>query len=104
MNPTGNARPPMNLYNTLSRREESLTPLRMDGDGNPHLRVYACGPTVYSFAHIGNFRSFLTTDLLLRTAHAIGWRTRYVSNVTDVGHLTEDDFADARGQDKMARA
>jgi cysteinyl-tRNA synthetase len=78
--------------------------MRTDGDGHPLLRVYACGPTVYSFAHIGNFRSFLTTDLLLRTAHALGWRTQYVSNITDVGHLTEDDYADARGQDKMARA
>ena len=94
----------MNLYNTLSRKEESITPLQADSEGHPMLRVYACGPTVYSFAHIGNFRSFLTTDLLLRTAHALGWRTQYVSNITDVGHLTEDDYADARGQDKMARA
>jgi cysteinyl-tRNA synthetase len=95
---------PLTLYNTLSRREEPLAPLHTDADGHPTLRVYACGPTVYSFAHIGNFRSFLTTDLLLRTARALGWRTRYVSNITDVGHLTEDDLADARGEDKMARA
>jgi cysteinyl-tRNA synthetase len=106
--PIDNERSTMNteltLYNTLSRREEAVTPLQMDVDGHPMLRIYACGPTVYSFAHIGNFRSFLTTDLLLRTARALGWRTRYVSNITDVGHLTEDDLADARGQDKMARA
>jgi len=94
----------LRLYNTLSRQEEAITPLQTDAKGRPVLRVYACGPTVYSFAHIGNFRSFLTTDLLLRTAHALGWKTHYVSNITDVGHLTEDDYADARGQDKMARA
>lgn len=92
------------LYNTLSRQEEELTPALNDADGTPLLRIYACGPTVYSFAHIGNFRTFLTTDLLLRTARAIGWKTRYVSNITDVGHLTDDDLADAGGEDKMARA
>lgn len=95
---------PLTLYNTLSRRAEPVEPAQTDADGTPLLRVYACGPTVYSFAHIGNFRSFLTTDLLLRTARALGLRTRYVSNITDVGHLTEDDLADASGQDKMARA
>ncbi len=94
----------LRLYNTISRQTESLSPLLADEQGRPTLRVYACGPTVYSFAHIGNFRSFLTTDLLLRTAHLQGWRTQYVSNITDVGHLTEDDLADAQGQDKMARA
>lgn len=96
--------PALTLYNTLTRREEQVTPLQTDAFGHPVLRIYHCGPTVYAFAHIGNFRSFLTTDLLVRTAHAIGWKTRYVSNITDVGHLSEDDYADARGQDKMARA
>lgn len=96
--------PSLVLYNTLTRQLEPLTPLHTDAEGRPLLRVYACGPTVYAFAHIGNFRSFLTTDLLVRTAHALGWRTRYVCNITDVGHLTEDDLADAAGQDKMARA
>jgi cysteinyl-tRNA synthetase len=69
-----------------------------------HLRFYACGPTVYSYAHIGNFRSFLTADLIVRAAHAIGLKTTYVTNITDVGHLTEDDLADAAGEDKMVRA
>ncbi|MDX1741121.1 MAG: cysteine--tRNA ligase, partial [Rhodothermales bacterium] len=68
------------------------------------LRFYSCGPTVYSTAHIGNFRSFLTADLIVRTAQAIGWEVRYVTNVTDVGHLTEDDVADSSGQDRMAKA
>ncbi len=96
--------PALRLTNTLTRQVEEVMPSQTDADGHPLLRVYSCGPTVYSFAHIGNFRTFLTTDLLLRTARALGWRTQAVSNVTDVGHLTEDDLADAHGQDKMAKA
>jgi len=69
-----------------------------------HLKFYSCGPTVYSYAHIGNFRSFLTADLIVRTARAIGWRVTWVSNITDVGHLTDDDVADAQGEDKMEKA
>ena len=95
---------PFRLYNTLSRQVEAVEPSERGADGAPHLRFYACGPTVYTYAHIGNFRSFLTADLILRTAQAIGWETTYVSNVTDVGHLTEDDYADAGGEDKMTRA
>jgi len=96
--------PVLSLHNTLTRQAEPIEPALTDADGHPLLRVYGCGPTVYSLAHIGNFRSFLTTDLLLRTARALGWRTKYVSNVTDVGHLTDDDVADAQGQDKLAKA
>ncbi len=91
--------PEFRLYNTLSNAVEPVVP-REAG----HLRFYSCGPTVYSYAHIGNFRSFLTADLILRTAEALGWRTTYVTNVTDVGHLTEDDAADASGEDRMAKA
>ncbi len=94
----------LRLTNTLTRQLEPVEPTQTTADGMPLLRVYGCGPTVYSYAHIGNFRSFLTTDLLLRTARALGWQTRYVSNVTDVGHLTGDDLADADGEDKMAKA
>ncbi|WP_440683459.1 cysteine--tRNA ligase [Cysteiniphilum halobium] len=68
------------------------------------LKFYACGPTVYSYAHIGNFRSFLTADLIVRLAKASGLTVKYVSNITDVGHLTNDDIADAQGQDKMIKA
>ncbi|MEM6336692.1 MAG: cysteine--tRNA ligase, partial [Bacteroidota bacterium] len=90
---------PFRLYNTLLRSTEPLVTQEPN-----HLTLYSCGPTVYSYAHIGNFRSFLTSDLIVRTAQAIGWKTTYVSNVTDVGHLTEDDVADSSGEDKMARA
>ncbi|MDK3157575.1 hypothetical protein QPK87_13465 [Kamptonema cortianum] len=87
------------LYDTLSRK---VKPLQTVEPG--HLRFYSCGPTVYNYAHIGNFRTFLTSDLIVRTAEAIGWRVTYVSNITDVGHLTQDDLADAGGDDKMASA
>lgn len=87
------------LYNTRTRQVEPVETLEPGV-----LRFYSCGPTVYSYAHIGNFRSFLTADLIVRTAQAIGWKTRYVTNITDVGHLTQDDYADAAGEDKMERA
>jgi len=89
----------LRLYNTLTRTTEAVEP-REEG----HLRFYSCGPTVYNYAHIGNFRSFLTADLILRTARAIGWETTYVSNITDVGHLTQDDLMDPSGEDRMAQA
>jgi cysteinyl-tRNA synthetase len=87
------------LTDTLTKQ---VKPLETQEPG--HLRFYSCGPTVYSYAHIGNFRSFLTADLVVRTARALGWRVTWVSNITDVGHLTQDDVADAGGEDKMERA
>lgn len=87
------------LFDTETRTVKALVPSEPG-----HLRFYSCGPTVYSYAHIGNFRTFLTADLIVRTAEAIGWRVSYVSNITDVGHLTSDDVADATGDDKMERA
>lgn len=88
-----------NIYNTLSR---SLEPIQTKREG--HLTFYSCGPTVYSYAHIGNFRSFVTADLILRTARALGWQVNYATNITDVGHLTEDDLTDPSGEDRMAKA
>lgn len=82
------------LYDTQSRE---VKPLQTSEPG--HLRFYSCGPTVYSYAHIGNFRTFLTGDLVVRTAQALGWRVSYVTNITDVGHLTEDDM----GEDRMEK-
>lgn len=87
------------LFNTLTGKVE---PLQLGDPG--HLRMYSCGPTVYAYAHIGNFRTFLTADLVVRTAKAIGLKTTYVSNITDVGHLTEDDVADSSGEDRMSKA
>ncbi len=91
--------PDLRLYNTLTRQVEPVVPQEPG-----HLRFYSCGPTVYSYAHIGNFRTFLTADLIVRVAEALGWKVTYVSNITDVGHLTEDDVADAGGEDKMQKA
>ena len=86
------------LYDTMTKQVKSLELLEPG-----HLKFYTCGPTVYNLAHIGNFRSFLTSDLVVRTAMALGWKVTWVSNITDVGHLTEDDVADAGGEDKMAK-
>jgi cysteinyl-tRNA synthetase len=91
--------PTFKLYNTLTHETEPVEPIEEE-----HLRFYSCGPTVYTYAHIGNFRSFLTADLIRRTAEAIGWEVTNVSNITDVGHLTQDDLVDPGGEDKMQQA
>jgi len=104
---------PMQLYNTLTKGRQALTP------GDPDLiTFYTCGPTVYDDAHIGNFRSFLAADVLRRwlesplcevtapdgSVHKGPRRVRHVMNITDVGHMTDDDNADGGGEDKMAVA
>lgn len=83
----------MRLYNTLTRKKEEFQPLSAKQVG-----VYACGPTVYWFAHIGNMRAFLFADLLNRTLRSQGFNVQLIMNITDVGHLTDD--AD-EGEDKM---
>lgn len=106
--------PHLTLYNTLTRRLEPFTP------ADPaRITFYSCGPTVYDDAHIGNFRSFLAADLLRRwiesplcalvnsPAPVNGGsprRVTHVMNITDVGHMTDDDSADGSGEDKMAVA
>ena len=70
---------PLRLYNTLSGTIDELYP--MDGKS---LRMYACGPTVYDFGHIGNFRTFLQIDILRRTLRLLGTEVRHVMNITDV--------------------
>lgn len=87
------------IYNTLTRSSDAIKTQKKG-----HLTFYSCGPTVYSYAHIGNFRSFVTADLILRTAKSLGWTVQYATNITDVGHLTEDDVAGSSGEDKMAKA
>lgn len=66
--------------------------------------LYHCGPTVYSTAHIGNFRSFLFADTLRRTLEYLGFEVFQIMNITDVGHLTEDNRADSSGEDKLQKA
>jgi cysteinyl-tRNA synthetase len=90
----------LNLYNTLTRRLEPFAPLDPAGR---KVTFYSCGPTVYDYAHIGNFRSFLNADLLRRTLELLGYEVVHVMNMTDVGHMT-DDVADGEGEDRMEMA
>jgi cysteinyl-tRNA synthetase len=90
----------MRLYNTLTKSIDEFKPLSPAGD----VTFYSCGPTVYDDAHIGNFRSFLNADVLRRTLELHGFRVKHVMNITDVGHMTDDDVADGGGEDKMAVA
>jgi len=85
----------MKLYNTLSRKVEIFKPI----DGN-RVKIYTCGPTVYSYAHVGNFTCYVYWDLLVRVLALNGWIVDRVMNITDVGHLTSD--ADD-GEDKMEK-
>ena len=83
------------ITNTLSRQKELFVPI------NPgHVGLYVCGPTVYGDAHLGHARPAITYDTLLRLLRAIGYKVRYVRNITDVGHLEHD--AD-EGEDKIAK-
>ena len=84
------------FYNTLSKRIETFEPIE---PGVVHM--YNCGPTVYDFAHIGNFRTFCFADLLRRMFEFCGYRVVQVMNLTDVGHMTDDSIADGGGEDKM---
>lgn len=85
----------MKLYNTLTRKIEVFTP-----QDPKNVKIYTCGPTVYSFAHIGNFASYIYWDLLIRAITLNQWTVNRVMNITDVGHLTSD--AD-EGDDKLEK-
>ncbi|MBI4057134.1 MAG: cysteine--tRNA ligase [Elusimicrobia bacterium] len=84
---------PIQLFNTLTRKKEDFTPLNP-----PQVGLYTCGPTVYNYAHIGNFRTYVFEDILRRSLEYLGFKVQHVMNVTDVGHLISD--ADT-GEDKM---
>jgi cysteinyl-tRNA synthetase len=83
------------LYNTLSRQKELFVPINA-----PHVGMYVCGPTVYGDAHLGHARPAITFDLVFRYLRHLGYKVRYVRNITDVGHLEND--AD-EGEDKIAK-
>lgn len=84
------------VYNTLTRKKELFKPINA-----PHVGMYVCGPTVYSDVHLGNCRTYISFDLIFRYLTAIGYKVRYVRNVTDAGHL-EGDAGD-EGEDKIAK-
>ena len=83
------------LYNTLTRRKEEFEPIAA-----PNVGMYVCGPTVYGDPHLGHARPAVTFDLLFRYLRSLGYKVRYVRNITDVGHLEHD--AD-EGEDKIAK-
>src|SRR5574344_2002330 len=86
---------PLIIYNTLTRQKELFRPI------NPgHVGMYVCGPTVYGDPHLGHARPAITFDILFRYLKHIGYKVRYVRNITDVGHLEHD--AD-EGDDKIAK-
>ncbi len=84
------------FYNTLGRKLQEFKPLSKDKVVN----MYNCGPTIYDFAHVGNFRSFIFADTLRRVLEYFGFKVNQVMNITDVGHLTSDDDL---GEDKIIK-
>ncbi len=85
----------LKVYNSLTSTKEPFEPLNP-----PYVGMYVCGPTVYSDVHLGNIRSFLSFDIIYRYLMHLGYKVRYVRNITDVGHLEND--ADS-GEDKIAK-
>ena len=86
----------MKVYNTLTRKKEDFRPL-----AEKLVTMYSCGPTVYSYAHIGNLRTYIFMDLIRRVLRYDGYKIKGVMNITDVGHLLAD--ADD-GEDKLQKA
>lgn len=85
----------LHIYNTLTRTTEKFEPLH-----SGHVGMYVCGPTVYSNAHLGNARTFMSFDIIFRYLTHLGYKVRYVRNITDAGHLESD--AD-EGEDKISK-
>ena len=85
----------LKIYNTLTRTKEPFEPINA-----PHVGMYVCGPTVYGEAHLGNARPSITFDVVSRYLQFLGYKVRYVRNITDVGHLEQDSDD---GEDKIAK-
>ena len=86
----------LNLFNSLGRKKTVFVPI-----AKRLAKIYVCGPTVYDFVHLGNFRSYIFSDVLIRMLKHLGFGVTFVRNITDVGHLTDD--AD-QGEDKIEQA
>ncbi len=91
----GSTKQPLVIYNTLSRKKEVFEPINP-----PHVGMYVCGPTVYSDVHLGNSRTFISFDMIYRYLLHLGYKVRYVRNITDAGHLEGDND---EGDDKFAK-
>ena len=85
----------LRVYNSLTRKKQIFEPINP-----PFVGMYVCGPTVYSDVHLGNVRTFLSFDIIYRYLKHLGYKVRYVRNITDVGHLESD--AD-EGEDKISK-
>ena len=83
------------IYNSLSGEKENFVPITPGAVG-----MYVCGPTVYSNVHLGNVRTFMSFDLIYRYLLHLGYKVRYVRNITDVGHIVDDEDD---GEDKIAK-
>jgi cysteinyl-tRNA synthetase len=90
----------LKIYNTLTGTKQDFTPQEKG-----KVKIYTCGPTVYDYPHIGNFTAYIYADTLRRYLEYLGYEVRHIVNITDVGHLTDDDIGQAdSGQDKMLKA
>ncbi len=83
------------IYNSLTGKKEVFKPIN-----EGHVGMYVCGPTVYSYVHLGNVRTFMSFDMVFRYLKHLGYKVRYVRNITDAGHLENDEDA---GEDKVAK-
>ena len=89
----------LKLYNTLNKKKEEFKPINPGKVG-----MYVCGPTVYDYIHIGNIRTYVMSDTIRRYLEYLGFEARMIKNITDVGHLTQDDIAQAdSGEDKILK-
>lgn len=89
----------LKIFNSLTRQVEEFKPI-----ADPKVTMYTCGPTVYQFSHIGNFRAFQTSDLLVRILKTNNYDPNFVMNITDVGHLTNDEAGGGdTGEDKIEK-
>lgn len=85
----------LSIYNTLSKKKEVFEAIN-----KPYVGMYVCGPTVYSNAHLGNARTFISFDVIFRYLTYLGYKVRYVRNITDAGHLEDDGD---QGEDKISK-
>ncbi|WP_298520494.1 cysteine--tRNA ligase [uncultured Kordia sp.] len=85
----------LKIYNSLTNQKEVFKPIN-----EGHVGMYVCGPTVYSNVHLGNVRTFMSFDMIFRYLKHLGYKVRYVRNITDVGHLVDDA---EEGEDKIAK-